>query len=61
MSKIGKKAIVIPKGVTVSVNENNVDIKGPKGNKKINLDAKHFEIIVNKNNELLIKPRKKKW
>ena len=59
MSKIGKKAILIPKGVTVSINENNVDIKGPKGNKKIDLDAKDFEINVNKNSELLIKPRKK--
>ena len=31
MSRIGKKPIPIPKGVTVSVGGNAVDVKGPKG------------------------------
>jgi large subunit ribosomal protein L6 len=31
MSRIGKKPIVIPKGVTVKVDGNAVDVKGPKG------------------------------
>lgn len=31
MSRIGKKPIVIPEGVTVTVNGNVVDVKGPKG------------------------------
>jgi large subunit ribosomal protein L6 len=31
MSRIGKKPIVIPKGVTVSVAKEAVDVKGPKG------------------------------
>src|SRR5688572_26346754 len=31
MSRIGKKPIAIPKGVTVKVDGNNVDVKGPKG------------------------------
>ena len=31
MSRIGKKPIAIPKGVTVKVNGSNVDVKGPKG------------------------------
>jgi large subunit ribosomal protein L6 len=32
MSRIGKKAIILPKGVTVSVNpENIITVKGPKG------------------------------
>ena len=32
MSRIGKKVIVIPAGVTVTVDKNNVSVKGPKGN-----------------------------
>lgn len=31
MSRIGKKIIEIPKGVTVTVDGNNVKVKGPKG------------------------------
>ncbi len=31
MSRIGKKPILIPKGVTVKVDGNTVDVKGPKG------------------------------
>ena len=31
MSRIGKKPIVIPKGVTIKVDGSNVDVKGPKG------------------------------
>jgi large subunit ribosomal protein L6 len=31
MSRIGKKPIVVPKGVTVSITEDAVDVKGPKG------------------------------
>ena len=31
MSRIGKKPIVIPKGVTVALDGNTVKVKGPKG------------------------------
>jgi len=31
MSRIGKKPIVVPKGVTVKINEDALDIQGPKG------------------------------
>ena len=31
MSRIGKKPIEIPAGVTVTLNENTVTVKGPKG------------------------------
>src|SRR3546814_674516 len=31
MSRIGKKPIAIPKGVTIKVDGNVVDVKGPKG------------------------------
>ena len=59
MSKIGKKKILIPKEVNLSINGNSLDIKGPFGSKKINLDTKLFEVNVSKNNELSIKPNKK--
>mgnify|MGYP001492670903 FL=1 len=57
MSKIGKKKIIIPKDVNVSINGDNFDIKGPKGNKKVNLDTKIFEVKISKNKELSIKPK----
>ena len=59
MSKIGKKKILIPKEVNVSINGDNLDIKGPYGNKKINLDTKLFEVNISKNKELSINPKKK--
>ena len=31
MSRIGKKPIAIPKGVTVKVDGNTVEVKGPRG------------------------------
>ncbi len=31
MSRIGKKVITIPAGVTVTIDKNNVSVKGPKG------------------------------
>ena len=59
MSKIGKKKILIPKEVNLSINDDSLDIKGPFGSKKINLDTKLFEVNVSKNNELSIKPIRK--
>ena len=58
MSKIGKKKILIPKEVNVSINGDNIDIKGPYGNNKINLDTKLFEVSLSKNKGLSIKPKK---
>jgi len=59
MSKIGKKKIIIPKEVNLSINGDSLDIKGSFGSKKINLDTKLFELNVSKNNELSIKPKRK--
>ena len=67
MSKIGKKKILIPNQVKVAINGGSLDINGPQGSKKINLDTKLFEVNVSENNELSIKPKKinedikKKW
>ena len=58
MSKIGKKKILIPKEVNVSINGDNLEIKGPNGTKQIHLDTKTFLININENKELSIKPKK---
>ena len=34
MSRIGKKPVAVPKGVTASVNGQEVSVKGPKGELK---------------------------
>ena len=34
MSRVGKKPITIPSGVTVEINENELEVKGPKGTLK---------------------------
>lgn len=34
MSRIGKKPITVPKGVTVTIHENEIEVKGPKGTLK---------------------------
>ena len=34
MSRIGKKLIAVPKGVTVTVHERELEVKGPKGTLK---------------------------
>lgn len=53
MSKVGKKPIEIPNGITVSVGEKNqVSVKGPKGEMKrgfdlgVNVEVKENEVIV---------------
>ena len=46
MSRIGKRILTIPAGVTVDVNENKVTVKGPKG--ELSLDViKTLEVKVN--------------
>jgi large subunit ribosomal protein L6 len=53
MSRLGKKPIIVPNGVTVKVAEGNISVKGPKGelsltpHKDIVLDVKNGEITVN--------------
>ena len=35
MSRIGKRPVPLPKGVTAAVNDNVVSVKGPKGEMKL--------------------------
>ena len=53
MSKIGKKKILIPTEVNLSINGNSLDFKGPFGIKKINLDTKLFEVNVSKKKRII--------
>ena len=55
MSKIGKKKIQIPKEVNVTINGDNVDIKGHKGDKRISLNSKLFELDISQNNNNISK------
>ncbi len=58
MSRIGKKAITIPQGVTVTVADNTVAVKGPKGLLKVEILSgitvvvKDNEVLVDRTNEL---------
>ena len=57
MSKIGKKPIQIPSGVDVSINNQTVTVKGPKGtltreiHSKIAIAKKDSELILTKNDD----------
>ena len=57
MSKIGKISITIPDKVKVIVNGSLVNIEGPIGKKSLNIDTKIFDLKVNDNKEISIKPK----
>ena len=51
MSKLGKMNILIPQDVNVVFSNGFIDIKGPNGSKKLDLDSNLFDITINKNKE----------
>ena len=57
MSRIGNRVLIIPDGVTVSVDGNVVTVKGPKGelsteiNKNITAEVKENEVIVSRKSD----------
>jgi large subunit ribosomal protein L6 len=57
MSRIGLKPITVPKGVTVSVKENMLTVKGAKGElsqnflPEVNFDIKDGEVLVNRKDD----------
>ena len=57
MSRIGKKPIEIPKGVTITKNGSNIKVKGPKGelerkvHPNITVEIKDNELIVTRPND----------
>ena len=58
MSRIGKKPVLVPKGVTVNLTGHDLKVKGPKGELKISLNSamkievKEGEIVVTRPNDL---------
>lgn len=58
MSRIGNRKIVIPEGVTVTVENNTVTVKGPKGelsetfNKELTITVSDNNVIVKRPNDL---------
>lgn len=57
MSKIGRKPIELPKGVTVTVNENKIKVQGPKGSLEhdlmpgIKINVKENQVLVEREND----------
>ena len=52
MSRIGKRELEIPTGVTVTVNENVVNVKGAKGELKLDL-VKGMNVMIEENKNML--------
>jgi large subunit ribosomal protein L6 len=58
VSRVGKKPITIPKGVSVTKTDNIIKVKGPKGelqteiHRNIKIDIKDGELTVNRPNDL---------
>ena len=66
MSRIGKLPISIPAGVTVTLKDNVVSVKGPKGelsqfiNPAINVEIEDGQVVLKENeNELLDNPKQR--
>ena len=59
MSKIGKQPIVIPQGVTVTVNKTHVAVKGKMGELKQDVDP-DISVKVQDNNVVLTRPTEQK-
>ncbi|MDA5193070.1 50S ribosomal protein L6 [Govanella unica] len=55
MSRIGKKPVPVPQGVTVALNDNNLSVKGPKG--ELHLALVDEVVISYENNELSVQPK----
>ena len=58
MSRIGKKPVLVPKGVTVTLNGNELKVKGPKGelessfHNAMKIESRDSEIYVTRPNDL---------
>lgn len=57
MSRIGKLPIDIPTGVTITVDSNNISVKGPKGElfvpklNEVQVSINENQVVVNRNND----------
>jgi large subunit ribosomal protein L6 len=59
MSKIGKKYILVPKEVKISIKDNKISFEGPKGKKDIEFNSKIFK-IENQDSKISVVPTDEK-
>ncbi len=57
MSKIGKINISIPEKVKVLVTGNIINVDGPLGKSTLNIDTENFELKINDNKNISLKPK----
>ena len=58
MSKIGKINISVPEKVKVAMNVNILNIDGPLGKKSLKIDTEIFDLDINSEKKISIKPKK---
>tara|TARA_Y100000590_G_C15671596_1_gene996449 strand:- start:1076 stop:1615 length:540 start_codon:yes stop_codon:yes gene_type:complete len=58
MSKIGKINISIPDKTKVAISNSSINIEGPLGKKTLNIDTEVFDLNINENKSISIKPKK---
>ena len=58
MSKIGKINISVPEKVKVAMNGNMLNIDGPLGKKSLKIDTEIFDLDINSEKKISIKPKK---
>ena len=59
MSKLGNKAIHIPKETKIKIDNGKIILNGPKGSKELLISDKIFSANISKENLLLIEPKNK--
>ena len=58
MSKIGKINIAVPEKVKVAMNGNILNIEGPLGKKSLKIDTEIFDLNINSEKKISIRPKK---
>ena len=58
MSKIGKINISIPEKVKVALSGNTMNVEGPFGKKTLPIDIENFDLKINEDKEISLKPKK---
>ena len=58
MSKIGKINISVPEKVKVAINGNILNIDGPLGKKSLKIDTEIFDLDINSEKKISIRPKK---
>ncbi len=56
MSKIGKKNIVVPSDVKVQIDNNKINLEGPKGKKSLEINAEYLKVSLD-NGKICVEPK----